>query len=80
MQDPQNEEQKKKERLIKQLKQVVCICKGIDLGKVLKGLPESENIEDVNRKVGTGNGPCCGQRCGPKIKALLEKRKKSTEE
>ena len=63
--------------MIKQLSQVVCICKGINLGKVLKGLPGSETVDDVNKKVGTGTGGCCGERCGPKIKALLAKRKHS---
>ncbi|NRA44205.1 MAG: (2Fe-2S)-binding protein [Oligoflexales bacterium] len=63
--------------MIKQLSQVVCICKGINLGKVLKGLPGSETVDDVNRKVGTGTGGCCGERCGPKIKALLAKSKRA---
>lgn len=64
-----------REQRIKQLAQIICICKGINLGRVLKGLPGSESVADVNRKVGTGSGGCCGERCGPKIKALLEKYK-----
>lgn len=65
-----------REQLIKQLNQVVCICKGINLAKVLRGLEGSETVADVNKKVGTGSGGCKGERCGPKIKVLLEKKKK----
>jgi|GEM_PF-675588 len=62
-----------KERKIRLLARVVCICKGINLGKVLKGLPGSKTVEDVNRKTGCGSGNCQGQRCGPRIKQLLRK-------
>lgn len=69
------DKQAKREAIIKQLSQVVCICKGIKLAQVLKGLDGCETVEDVNRKVGTGSGGCSGQRCGPRIKALLKKKK-----
>lgn len=59
----------------KQLLRVVCICKGIALGKVLDGLPGCETVQDVNKKVGTGSGGCQGERCGPRIKILLKKFK-----
>jgi hypothetical protein len=72
----QNDEKVKK---IMQMTRVVCICKGINLGKVLPALPGSETIADVNRKAGTGDGGCAGQRCGPRIKILLEKYKKQVE-
>lgn len=55
------------------LARVVCICKGINLGKVLPALTDSNTVEDVNRKVGTGCGGCQGERCGPRIKTLLRK-------
>lgn len=58
---------------IKMLNRVVCICKGIKLGQVLPGLEGSETVDDVNRKVGTGCGGCRGERCGPRIRALLKK-------
>ena len=61
------------EERIRQLAKVVCICKGITLGRVLSGIDGCETVQDVNRKVGTGTGGCQGQRCGPRIKALLEK-------
>ena len=62
----------KKEALAKQRVKVVCICNGINLGRVLKGLPGSDSVDDVNRKVGTGSGGCKGERCGPRIKLLLK--------
>ena len=73
--DDVEQEKERKERIAKQLSQVVCICKGINLGKVLKGLEGSETVADVNRKVGTGSGGCAGERCGPRIKILLRKKK-----
>jgi NAD(P)H-nitrite reductase large subunit len=60
---------------IKLLARIVCICKGINLGRVLKGLEGSETVEDVNRKTGCGTGGCRGERCGPRIKQLLRKKK-----
>lgn len=63
----------KAEERIRQLAKVVCICKGINLGRVLKGLEGSDTVADVNRKVGTGSGGCQGERCGPRIKLLLKK-------
>ena len=72
------DEQKNKEQLIKQLNQVICICKGINLARVLRGLDGSETVADVNQKVGTGSGGCQGERCRPKIKILLEKKKRKT--
>ncbi|MBP6217562.1 MAG: (2Fe-2S)-binding protein [Oligoflexales bacterium] len=66
----------KNEAIIKQLAQVICICKGIPLRRVLPALEGSETVEDVNRKAGTGCGGCKGQRCGPKIRILLEKMRK----
>ena len=59
------------------LLQVVCICKGINLGKVLKALDGCETVADVNRKAGTGTGGCVGERCGPRIKILLRKKKET---
>jgi hypothetical protein len=70
-------EKDKKDReiaIIKQLSQVICICKGINLRKVLTQLSSCETLEDVNQKAGTGSGGCQGQRCGPKIRILLKKK------
>jgi len=68
-------EKEKAEERARQMVKVVCICKGINLGRVVKGLEGCETVEDVNQKVGTGSGGCKGQRCGPRIKLLLEKKK-----
>lgn len=64
------------EERIKMLQRIVCICKGINLGRVLKGLEGCETVADVHRKVGTGSGGCRGERCSPRIKTLLAKREK----
>ena len=72
--DEKTEKELAEERA-KQMAKVVCICKGINLGRVLKGIEGCETVQDVNRKVGTGTGGCQGQRCGPRVKLLLEKMK-----
>lgn len=69
-----------KEKKILQLTRVVCICKGINLGKVLPALEGSETVADVNQKAGTGSGGCKGQRCGPRIKILLDKYEKQVKQ
>ena len=70
-----DEEWKLKEERARQLAKVVCICKGINLGRVLRGMEGCETVADVNKKVGTGSGGCAGQRCGPRIQILLDKKK-----
>lgn len=62
-------------KIEKQLIQVVCICKGINLRRVLKGIMQCTTVNEVNQAVGTGSGGCKGIRCGPKIQILLEKKK-----
>ncbi len=65
--------EEKTARIVKLRNQIVCICKGIRLAAVLKGLKGSSNKDEVNRKTGCGTGGCKGERCGPKIEALLKK-------
>ncbi len=60
--------------LKKVLRQVVCICKGIPLGSVLKACENAESVSQVNKGCGAGTGGCRGERCGPKIRALLTKK------
>ena len=60
---------------IKQMNRVVCICNGIKLARVLPALEGSETVADVNKKAGTGCGGCKGERCGPRIRMLLKKKK-----
>jgi len=74
-----DEEQPKpsaKEEQIKQLAMVVCICKGINLGRVLRAMDGCTTVAEVNVRAGTGSGGCKGERCGPRIKLLLQKYKK----
>lgn len=59
-------------------RQLVCICKGVNLATILKVLPECETVEDVNRLANVGDGGCNATRCGPKIKALLRKYQEKT--
>lgn len=59
----------------KKLAQVICICKGIPLRTIIKALDGSQTIADVNRKTGSGSGGCQGERCGPKIRILLKKKR-----
>ncbi|MCX6125041.1 MAG: (2Fe-2S)-binding protein [Proteobacteria bacterium] len=73
--DANTDEKANTEAKAKQLLRVVCICKGINLGRVLKGIEGCNTVADVNKVVGTGTGGCQGQRCGPRIKLLLEKMK-----
>jgi NAD(P)H-nitrite reductase large subunit len=75
-QDPKDNDAERQERNLnraKQLNRVICICKGIKLGQIMDALATSETVAEVNRKAGTGQGTCQGERCGPKIKILLRK-------
>lgn len=59
----------------KQLMQIVCICKGINLRRVLKCMLSCDSVPEINQNIGTGSGGCQGQRCGPRLRILLEKKK-----
>lgn len=65
-----------KEEKIKQLNRIVCICKGIPLKDMLAAIKSSDTVEEVNRKTGSGSGGCRGERCGPRIRVLLSKKRK----
>ncbi len=60
---------------LKQLNRVVCICKGIPLSRILPALDGAETVAEVNARTGSGTGGCRGERCGPRIKILLRKKK-----
>jgi NAD(P)H-nitrite reductase large subunit len=62
-----------KEERIRMMAKVVCICKGITLGRIMKGIDGCDTVADVNRKVGTGSGGCAGERCGPRLVTILRK-------
>ena len=68
-----------KEERIKMMARVVCICKGITLGRVMKGIEGCDTVADVNRKVGTGSGGCAGERCGPRLVTILRKLREAKE-
>jgi bacterioferritin-associated ferredoxin len=77
---PDSEEADKSLERAKQLNRVICICKGIKLGQIMDALKTSETVNEVNRKAGTGQGGCQGERCGPVIKQLLKKIRKVKED
>ena len=62
-----------KEERIRMMAKVVCICKGITLGRIMKGIDGCDTVADVNRKIGTGSGGCAGERCGPRLVMILKK-------
>lgn len=68
-----------KEERIKMMAKVVCICKGITLGRIMKGIEGCETVADVNRKCGTGSGGCAGERCGPRLVTILRKLREAKE-
>lgn len=51
----------------------ICLCKNIKKGTILKAIHgRCYTVDAVNRKLGTGSGDCKGERCGPKIKEMIE--------
>ena len=51
---------------------VVCICKGIKMGKICDAIVKgADTVEKVNRATGSGNGGCGATRCRPVIEKLI---------
>ena len=51
----------------------ICLCKNIKKGTILKAVHGGcHTMDAVNKKLGTGSGDCKGERCGPKIKEMIE--------
>jgi NAD(P)H-nitrite reductase large subunit len=51
---------------------VVCICKGIRMGKICDAIAKGcSTVRDVNRATGSGSGSCGATRCRPVIEQLL---------
>ncbi len=51
----------------------ICLCKNIKKGTILKAIyGGSCTVDAVNKKLGSGSGDCKGERCGPKIKEMIE--------
>ncbi len=81
--NPMNDTAPKKLTLeeIKERIKVVCICKGIKLGKIQDAINNGCLSQDaVNKATGSGNGGCWATRCGPVIREMIEKRKQEIEE
>ncbi|HIT90575.1 MAG TPA: (2Fe-2S)-binding protein [Candidatus Merdenecus merdavium] len=54
----------------------VCICKAVPRSTMKKAIADGcDTVDKVWKKTNTGNGPCKGRRCGPKIQALLNDMK-----
>jgi bacterioferritin-associated ferredoxin len=54
----------------------VCLCKSISRATIKKAIMDgAHTVVKVNAAVGSGSGPCKGQRCGPKIQALIDQMK-----
>jgi bacterioferritin-associated ferredoxin len=52
---------------------VVCICKGIKLGRITDAIRAgASTVQQVNRATGSGSGQCGATRCGPVIEQLLK--------
>jgi len=51
----------------------ICLCKNIKKGTILKAIHRGcHTVEAINRKLRTGSGDCNGEKCHPKIKAMIE--------
>lgn len=51
---------------------VVCICKGIKMGKICDAIQKGcDTVEKVNKACGSGNGGCGATRCRPVIAELI---------
>jgi bacterioferritin-associated ferredoxin len=51
---------------------VVCICKGIKLGKISDAIRAgAKTVQEVNRATGSGRGQCKATRCRPVIEEML---------
>jgi bacterioferritin-associated ferredoxin len=52
--------------------EIICICKSIPRKRFLAAITSGAYfVQEVNRLVGSGSGDCRGERCGPKIEALI---------
>jgi bacterioferritin-associated ferredoxin len=65
-----NPDDTRKEWLLQNEK--VCICKAIPRKRFIAAIKSgARSLQEINRIVGSGSGECHGERCGPKIMALL---------
>ena len=58
--------------------EIVCICRGIPRKRFLEAIRQgAATLREINRAVGSRSGDCKGERCGPKIEALLHEWRRS---
>jgi NAD(P)H-nitrite reductase large subunit len=51
---------------------VVCICKGVKMGKISDAIHAgATTVREVNRTTGSGGGGCGATRCTPVIEEML---------
>lgn len=51
----------------------VCICKAIPRSKIKAAIKSgAKNVAEVQKITGAGSGNCKGNRCTPKIQALID--------
>ena len=55
---------------------VVCICKGIKMGRICDAIQKKDltTVAQVNRATGSGDGPCGATRCRPVIEELIQRK------
>ena len=59
----------------------VCICRSVTGGTIMKAIREgSLSFESLRRAIRIGTGNCKAKRCRPKIEALLQTYKESSEQ
>ena len=55
------------------LNKKICLCRSIPKKNFLNAFNKGFlKIDDVNKRVGSGSGPCRGQRCRPVICQMLK--------
>ncbi len=60
----------------KENEEMICRCKGITKGEILKSVSEYQGeitIEEVKKITGAGSGKCKGGYCNSKIVEILNK-------
>jgi NAD(P)H-nitrite reductase large subunit len=53
--------------------QVVCICKGVKMGRMCEAIAKgAQTVAQVHKATNSGDGGCGATRCTPVIEALLK--------
>lgn len=52
--------------------EIICICRSIPRKRFMTAITSgATSVQEVNRLIGSGSGDCRGERCGPRIEALI---------